>query len=190
MVARGYTNFSSISDITSDTEGYSLGEMERVWSEIASTEMRINLMDNLIHNKVGFNDVEMFNLGFETNMKSKSLKDTDKPRDTTVIEAAMKRKRKDEVRHRREMIGKRNALRNRMGKTMGEKSNRYRRIMRHLNMTTKKTKENLRQKYDRKLKHLKDKYMDDREERMDKVPEEMEEFRELAVFNNSRDWRW
>ena len=43
---------------TSGIEGISLGEMEKVWREIASTEMRINLMDNLIYNKVGFNDVE------------------------------------------------------------------------------------------------------------------------------------
>ena len=100
-IARGYKNQNPISDITSDTEGYCLGEMEKVWSEIATTEMRINLMDSLIHNKVGFNDVEMFNLGLEISMKSKSLKDSDKERDTTVIEAAMKRKRKDEVRYRR-----------------------------------------------------------------------------------------
>ena len=107
MIARGYKNQSSFSDITSDAEGYSLGEMEGIWREIASTEMRINLMDSLIQHKVGFNDVEMFNLGLENNMKSKSLKDTDKTRDTTVIEAAMKRKRNDEVRHRREIIRKR-----------------------------------------------------------------------------------
>ena len=146
MVARGYNKQSSISDFTSDAEGDSLGEMEKVLSEIASTEMRINLMDNLIHNKVGFNDVEMFNIGLENNMKSKSLKDTDKERDTTVIEAAMKRKRKYEVKHRREMIRKRNGHRNRMIKTMGEKNNGYRRIIKHLNMTAQKTMENLRQK--------------------------------------------
>ena len=65
MLARGSKNKYILSDLTSDTEGESLGEMEKVWSEVASTEMRINLMDNLIHNKVGFNDVEMFNLGLE-----------------------------------------------------------------------------------------------------------------------------
>ena len=75
MIARGYKNKHLTSDITSDIEGESLGEMEKVWSEVASTEMRINLMDNLIHNKVGFNDVEMFNIGLENNMKSSSLKD-------------------------------------------------------------------------------------------------------------------
>ena len=124
MLARGCKNTYSTSDSTSDTEGSSLGEMEGVWREIASTEMRINLMDNLIYNKVGFNDVEMFNIGLENNMKSDSLKDNDKERDTTVIEAAMKRKRKDEVKHRRETIRKRNGHKNRMRKIMGEKSNK------------------------------------------------------------------
>ena len=83
--ARGYKQ-NTISDKTSDPEGISLGESEKVWSEIASTEMRIALMDNLIANKVGFNDVEMFNLGLEYNMKCKTLENEVKKRDTTVIE--------------------------------------------------------------------------------------------------------
>ena len=186
MEARGYKPHYNISDITSATEGHSLGEMEKVWREIASTEMRINLMNNLIHNKVGFNDIEMFNLGLECNMKSKSLKDEDKTRDITVIEAAMTRKRKDEVRYRREMIKKRNEMRKKMRDKWGEKCNKYRRTIKHLNMTADKTRETLRIKFDKKLKHLKEKYKDDKEKKMDTVPEEMEEFGELAIFSKEK----
>ena len=185
MAARGYKPHS-ISDITSDPEGKSLGESEKIWREIASTEMRIALMDNLISNKVGFNDVEMFNLGIEYNMKCKTLEDDDKERDTTVIEAAMKRKRKDEVKYRRKLITRRNRLRGEMMKEMGKKSNKYRRTMKHLMNMAKMTKENLKQKYDNKIEHLKNKYKDDKEKRLDMVPEEMAEFRDIAVFNKER----
>ena len=135
---------------------------------------------------MGLNDVEMFNLGLEYNMKCKSLKDDDKVRDTTVIEAAMKRKRKDEIKYRREQIGRRNEMRKKMMNVMGEKSNNYRRMMKNLNMKTQITKEKLRQKYDKKLTHLKEKYMDDKERRMDIIPEELEEFRDLAIFNKEK----
>ena len=185
MAARGYKPHS-ISDITSDPEGKSLGESEKIWREIASTEMRIALMDNLISNKVGFNDVEMFNLGIEYNMKCKTLEDDDKERDTTVIEAAMKRKRKDEVKYRRKLITRRNRMRGEMMKEMGKKSNKYRRTMKHLMNMAKTTKENLKQKYDNKIEHLKNKYKDDKEKRLDMVPEEMAEFRDIAVFNKER----
>ena len=185
MAARGSTN-PTLSSTTSDSEGTSLGEKEKIWSEVASTEMRINLMNNLINNKVGFNDVEMFNLGLEFNMKSKSLKDGDRERDTTVIEAAMRRKRKDEIKYRREQIGKRNELRKMMKNTLGEKSNEYKRMMRHLNMTAQRTRENLKHKYDKKLKHLKEKYMDDKEKKMDVIPEELDGFRDLAIFSKEK----
>ena len=184
-MARG-PNSPIISYSTSDTEGTSLGESEKVWREIASTEMRLALMDNLIANKVGFNDIEMFNLGLEYNMKCKSQDQEDKERDTTVIVAAMKRKRKDEVKHRRELIKKRNRMRKDMTEEMGLNSNKYKKRMSDLNRIMKTTNDNLRQKYNQKFNHLRDKYKDDKEKRMDVVPEEMEEFRNLSVFNKER----
>ena len=186
MVARGSQTPISVSYFTSATEGESLGEMEKVWCGIASTEMRIKLMENLINKKVGFNDVEMFNLGLESNMKSKSLKEEGKYRDTTVIVAAMERKRKDEVRYRRELIKKRNELRKNMVEMMGEKCNKYRRMIKHLMTTAQKTKETLKTKYDNKFEHLRDKYEEDKEKKMDTVPEEMEEYRELAIFSREK----
>ena len=54
---------------TSANEGHNLGEVEKIWKEIAASEMRINLMENLQHYKVGFNDVEFFNLGVQYNAK-------------------------------------------------------------------------------------------------------------------------
>ena len=143
-------------------------------------------MDNLIANKVGFNDIEMFNLGLEFNLKCKTLEDEGKERDISVIEAAMRKKRKDEVKYRRSLIRRRNKLREEMMKEMGRKSNKYRRIMKHLMNVTKMAKDRLKLKYENKIEHLKGKYMDDKEKRMDMVPEEMRDFRDLAVFNKEK----
>ena len=57
----------------------------------------------------------------------------------TVIEAAMKRKRKDEVKHRRELIKVRNRMRKEMMEEMGMNSNRYKKTMRDLQRITQTT---------------------------------------------------
>ena len=73
-----------------------------------------------------------------------------------------------------------------MKREMGEKSNKYRRTMRHLMRTAQAAKESLKYKYDKKFEHLKDKYRDDKEKRIDMVPEELTEFRDIAVFNKEK----
>ena len=52
---------------TSGIEGFSLKELEKTWQELASSEMRLKMMDSLKLHKVGFNDVENFNLGLVYN---------------------------------------------------------------------------------------------------------------------------
>ena len=72
MLSRGSTqNTFNHSNSTSTSEGHNLGEVEYVWKELAASEMRLNLMENLQHYQVGFNDVEFFNLGLHFNEKDK-----------------------------------------------------------------------------------------------------------------------
>ena len=68
----------------------------------------------------------------------------------------------------------------------GEKSNKYRKLIKHLNETANRTRQELRTKYEKKIEHLKRKYMDDKETELDKVPEEIEEFGGVVVFNKEK----
>ena len=169
-------------------EGESLGEMERVWNEVAKSEMRISLMDSLKEIKVGFNDIEYFNLGLQYNFKSDlhTEIDRDKGRDTTVIEAAMKLKRKDEIKYRRIMMRKKMKMRKEQEEILGKKSNKHRKMMSRLAEMVEETKKNLREKYDRKIKHLRDKFDQDKEMQLDKVPDEMMDFSGIAVFDRKK----
>ena len=175
--------------ITSYTdEGESLGEMGRVWNEVAKSEMRISLMDSLKEIKVGFNDIEYFNLGLQYNFKSDlhTEIDRDKGRDTTVIEAAMKLKRKDEIKYRRIMMRKKMKMRKEQEEILGKKSNKHRKMMSRLAEMVEETKKTLREKYDRKIKHLRDKFDQDKETQLDKVPDEMMDFSGIAVFDRKK----
>ena len=61
-MSRGYKPNTNHSIITSAIEGKSLGEIEKTWQDLAASEMRLKMMDSLIKYKVGFNEVEYFNL--------------------------------------------------------------------------------------------------------------------------------
>ena len=66
-MSRGTPSSKSYSSKTSAMEGHSLGELEKVWEDLAASEARIRMMDKLAAFKVGFNDVENFNLGLRFN---------------------------------------------------------------------------------------------------------------------------
>ena len=51
-------------------EGQDLSARSEIWEELAVTEMRLQLMSKLIQIKVGFADVEEFNLGLKGNLKN------------------------------------------------------------------------------------------------------------------------
>ena len=179
----GQTNHNLTSPITSAIEGLDLGEMERVWQELAASEMRLQLMDNLEKHKVGLNDVEYFNLGLKFNAKTEKSRIND---DRRVVEAAMGFKRRDEVRNRRNLVKNKLELRKIMERKLGKKSNAQRRLAKHLNDMVKRKKEELSKKYDKKIEHLRMKFGNDDEKEIDKIPDEMGDFREMIVLDKER----
>ena len=96
VMGEGYLQQSS-SIITSGIEGYSLKELERIWQDLASSEMRLKMMDTLQLHKVGFNDVENFNLGLIFNAKMLTHDNYTEREDKKVVEAAMRFKKTDEI---------------------------------------------------------------------------------------------
>ena len=161
--------------------------MEKVWRDTASSEMRLYLMDSLRKIQVGFSDVENFRVGLIFTSKTINCDEAVRGDDRKVVTAAMDFKRKDEVRNRRKLIGQKNdKLMEQMEKSLGKKNNKLRRLIRHLSQITETTKAELKTKYDKKIEHLKWKYKEDREKQLDVVPRELEEYRNLAVFDQTR----
>ena len=184
----GGSNPSITRSITSAIEGYSLGELEKIWKELTSSEMRLKLMNTLQRYKVGFNDVELFNLGLVFNSKTMTHDNYIEKDDRKVIEVAMKFKRQDEIRNRKKMIREKIKARKRIEEVMGKDSYKKRKLVKHLNEVAEKQKRILKEKYDRKVEHLRMKYDNDKEQEMDKVPHELdgEGVEGLSVFNKER----
>ena len=50
-------------------EGMDISAMKRTWEDLAATEMRLQLMSELLKLNVGLADVEEFNLNLKGNLK-------------------------------------------------------------------------------------------------------------------------
>ena len=186
MLGGGYSSPTHLSNSTSGIEGYSLGEMRKIWVDLASSEMRLNMMEKLEQYKVGFNDVENFNLGLIYNSKTITCENYAEKDDRKVVEVAMRFKRKDEIRNRKKLIKEKIQIRKKMEKELGKTTTKKRRMMKYLNEQAEMKKNELKEKYENKIKHLRKKYEVDREKELDKVPEEMREFEGLSVFSNEK----
>ena len=160
--------------------------IKNAWQDLAASESRIGLMEELEKLNVGFSDIEEFNLGLISKFRSEAMKERGEEMTRTVLKSAMKIKMRDEQRYHEEMVKERNRLRRGIGFALTPNSNPYRRLMRELRGEAAKVKEEYKTKYDQKLTHLKQKYKDEEEGRANKVPEMLQEFENLSVFSKER----
>jgi hypothetical protein len=106
-------------------EGQDLSAMPKIWEDLAVTEMRLQLMSELIKIKVGFADVEEFNLGLKGNLKNLNCEKISEMQDKKIVKAAMEVKMRDEQVEKRKIIRKRNKARSDVAKLLGMNTKRY-----------------------------------------------------------------
>ena len=188
MLIRGKTQHLITSLKTSDIEGISLEKLEKTWKDLAASESRIKMMDSLQKIKVGFNDVEYFNLGLIYNAKTINCNNYGEKEDRKVVETAMKFKRKDEIKNRKRIVKEKLEISRKIDRSLEMTNNMKKKIMKHLNMTFVEKKKELDEKYTEKVKHLRKKFEKDEEKELDKVPDEMigTGFENLTVFDKER----
>ena len=93
----------------------------------------------------------------------------------------MEIKIKDEEHYRREKEIKRNEMRREMAKKLKKNSRPYRDMNRRLGDIAKKAKMEHREKYERKLNHLRRKYRGEEEDKLSQIPGGMEEYGDLRI---------
>ena len=157
--------------------------MEEIWKALARTEMLLQLMTQLVKLKVGFAEVEEFNLGIKGNLKNPMSEKISEMQDSKIVKAAMEVKMRDEQVTKRKLIRARNKARAELSRNLGRNSKRYRTQIRCFQERARKEKVETRIKYTEKLEHLKRKYRENDEEKLDKVPAEVEEFATLSIFD-------
>ena len=167
-------------------EGPDLSAMEELWQNLATTEMRLHLMSELLNLKVGLADIEEFNLGLKGTLKNKISTKYCEMQEHKIVKAAMKTKMHDEQITKRKLMKSRNQARTTLADALGRNSKRYRTTIRKLRDAALARKNEMRDKYKDKVRDLKFKYREDTEERLDKIPDEMQDYHNLSIFDREK----
>ena len=177
-------NFSS-STTSSRMEGQELGEEEKIWREVATSEARLALMKNMVREQLAFTDLEEFGIIFDNKLKSKKLKN--QKIHSKLTDHAMRLKIADEQALRRDLVKMRTKMKRNLAKKYGgEKVRGYKRAILHLNNINKEVKSKLQKKYKAKMEHLKNKYRMKEEDKIEEIPEDMENYETLSVFSDKK----
>ena len=113
------------SDIASIVDGPDLGEMVKIWRDVALSEARLNLLAKLREIKVGFNEVQRFGLGLKYCLKSEKMQDRGNKPILGVVRAAMDVKFRDETFLVMEKKRKREDWKRRLGRKHHPKTDKY-----------------------------------------------------------------
>ena len=100
-----------------------------------------------------------------------------------AVRAAMKIKLGDEKRYKSELFLARNNERKKLEDELGKNTKTYRRILRELRDEAQKERILAREKYTKKISHLKKRHKEEKEGKDDEIPAEMGEYKDLSIFN-------
>ena len=90
---------------------------------------------------------------------------------------------RDEQKEKKKKMKNREDARTTLSNKMGKNTKTYRSTIRKFRDAALEKKAEYREKYSNKLEHLKFKYREDEEEKLDNIPKEMQEYASLSIFD-------
>ena len=141
-------------------------------------------MVELSKHKVGLADVEEFSLDlgdkWRAEVRSKGKVEW------KVVRAAMNSKMVDARRNEKTLKREQNILRKKVYKKTGDDSRKSKKIIRILKNAARSKKMELKIKYKKKVEHLKKKYRQDEEDKLDEIPNGLEGLEGLSIFDRDK----
>ena len=162
------------------------------WRKLAESEARLHLMVELGHLEVGFPDVENFCLDLEGKYRSKvtgELRDKGKKSpEWKIVKLCMNLKMIDERQVNSKLETEKYNMRQMLSDILGKNSKRTRNIVKKIRQEAAKSKATLMKKHEDKLKHLKNKFRTSEEEKLDRVPDSLNDINidGLSIFSKTR----
>ena len=98
----------------------------------------------------------------------------------------MKVKMHDKLITKRKLMRSRNKARQALSEILGKKSKRYRSAIKSLRDAAFDKKREYKELYITKLEHLKLKYREDEQEKIDNIPDEMQDYVSLSIFDREK----
>ena len=132
-------------------EGQDPSAVKEIWESLATTEMRLQMMSELVKLNLGLADIEEFNINLTDNLKNKPSEKVTEMQNQRLIKATMSVKIKDEQTTRSKLIRKRNIARTNLMRELGRNSKKYRRRIRELRKAATDIKVGYRELYTEKM---------------------------------------
>ena len=167
-------------------EGMDLSFAVKIWVNLAASESRLQIMTELKKLNIGFAEVEEFNLGLNLKFRSKAFKENSELNEGKVIREAMSLKMRDETKWSSELTKERNVTRSFLEEKFGKNTRKSRKILKILKSEAQKTRQEYSRKFNSKYSHLKGKYKETENEKLDKVPKNLEEYESLSIFDKEK----
>ena len=158
-----------------------------MWRDSACSEERLKMMTELRRKRIGFNEIEMFSLGLQYNLKSDKMKDSSNMPNKKVTAAVMDLKLRDEAQHLKEMKRRKEMMRKWLERTTYPKKYQYKQIIKKLRSEAETAREMSRKKYQNKINHLERKYGETEQEEEEKEPPPgMDHLSNLSIFRKEK----
>ena len=166
--------------------GLDLSFAHDTWTKLAASECRLRLLNELVSLNLGFCEVEEYSLALNEKFRLEAFKLNSELSGKKIVKEAMSLKLRDEQRYNHEMTRVRNKCRFDIGEMFGRNTRRSRTIMKNLRNHALKIKSQYDEKYKNKLSHLLKKYREDSELKLDKVPDGLEIYENLSIFDKAK----
>ena len=186
MVLKSHPLKSDFFTTSPTGEGLDLSYAEHIWTKVAQSECRIEMLSTLTKLKIGLREVQDYSDSLQLKLKSDSFKSNIEQNIERVIMGAMSLKLRDEKCYCGELYAKSDAVRREMRQSFGENTRQTRTIIKHLRNEAARERTYQRMRYCKKLDYLREKYANCAREKLDEVPEELREYEDAAVFNGEK----
>jgi hypothetical protein len=152
-------------------EGQELRDAKDLWRQVAANESRMHLMVELSRLKVGLADVEEFciDLGDKCRAESGKIGKVE----WRVVKAAIESKLVDARRKEKTLKREQNLTRRKIYNANGEDSRKSKKLIRILKNEARNKKKEMKKKYKKKIEHLRRKYRQSEEDKLDEIPDNM-----------------
>ena len=174
---------SSIEKYSGD-RGQLLGIVRPAWRKVLESEMRLDWLEKMVRKNLVVRDIEAYARAQSEKLRSEEMRLKEEER--IVLMGLMHVKVKDEKRNLVALQQTKDRVRNLLAKTLGKGGKKFTSIIKELRKENKKRKEELRQKYNSKIKHLDCIRQKEIEEKVNTLPEELEMYKACKVFDKGK----
>ena len=167
-------------------EGPDLSCAGKVWTLVAHSECRMELLSRLVSKNLGLKEVQDIAESLEIQFRSENLKNNSEKAEKKIVSDIMRLKLRDEKAFHGETVMKRNMIRRQIYAQYGKNSRRSRTILKNLRNEATKEKTIMNKIYEKKLEFLRDKYETDDETKLDEVPDDLKEYSDAMIFTKEK----